>query len=99
MFGLKLLRVIDAERPAEEVQRLEDARLPRGVRPDEDRESFQIELNVPEALEVADRHLADHGLAPLRLLIAGRLLRGVPQVRTIHCGRADSSASQPAPVG
>jgi hypothetical protein len=45
--------MIDTEQQAKEVQRLQDARLPGGVRAYEDGEPLQIDLHVAEALVVA----------------------------------------------
>ena len=57
-FQLTLLR---AERPAQQVEGLQEARFAAAVRADEDREPFQRDGHVPQTLEVLDRDLPNHG--------------------------------------
>src|SRR5262245_33994965 len=61
-ISIEVLRVVNAKSPAEVIQRLEDARLPGSVWTDEGGKPAQMDLNVAERLEVADRRLADHSL-------------------------------------
>jgi hypothetical protein len=83
------IRALGAKGQAKQVNRLKNARLPGGVRADEDGEPLQIDVNVVEALEIADRHLADHRLVAFNSLrtawfggvvAAQNILRGIGNV-------------------